>query len=81
VEPAGSVEGSGRGGRFATARTVATLGVNALAGGSQQNHPTTNFLCSHTSTIYDSNVAHQEFFLQSPDETVHYGTAQSGWRA
>lgn len=47
---------------------------------STQSHPTTNWYCGHTSTVYSSSAKHLEFFLQPPDDSVHSGTTQSGWR-
>lgn len=47
---------------------------------STQRHPTDNFICAHTSTIYASGGAHAGFFLQPTDTTIWSGTAPSGWR-
>jgi hypothetical protein len=48
---------------------------------SRQKHPTDNFFCFHTGTVYASSDAHGEFFLQPSDDAVHDGLADpSEWR-
>lgn len=47
---------------------------------SAQTHPTDNFICVHTSTVYKSSGSHKEFFLQPSDTSIWPGTAASGWR-
>jgi len=59
---------------------ILALGAVTQANLSTQSHATTNWMCSHTSTVYGSNVKHLEFFLQPPDDTVHNGTTSTGWR-